>query len=64
LLSWSFPRREELDFFAVLNKWLHNLLTSAPVYIPEIAGAVILLFFAARAVAHKKVCAFIRDGAL
>jgi len=64
LLSPSFPRHEELDFFAVLNRWLRNLLTSATVFIPEIAGAVILAFFAVRAVAHKKERAFILDGAL
>jgi len=64
LLSLSFPKRAEMDFFAVLNMWLRNLLTSAPVFIPEIAGGVILIFFAVRAVMQKKVCAFIRDGTL
>ena len=62
-LSPQFPK-SAAEFSVVFYSWLHNMLTTLQSLVAEIAGAGILLFFAARAVLQKKVGAFFLYGTL
>lgn len=59
LYGWTFPR-------GIFDDWLpniwHALLTMPSVYIPELTGAIIILYFAIILIHRKRVSAFIRYG--
>ncbi len=53
------PRGETAGW---LSDRIHDLFSNPGVYIPEIIGLVIVLFFAYRLVKRKGIISFIRDG--
>jgi inner membrane protein len=59
--GWSFPKVSPVDFFGWLSN-LINILTNPAVYIPEIIGLGVLVWFAARLIMKKQVRIFIRSG--
>jgi inner membrane protein len=58
-MGWEFPKIQ-------LENWtqgiLHTLVSNPSVYIPEIIGLGILVWFAAVVIMHKKTGVFIRHG--
>ena len=48
----------------ILQSWIQSLIEEPRLYIPEIAGFLILLFFTARLIVQKHVKAFIQQGRL
>ena len=62
LYGWSFAKVDAVDFFGWLPIMLYHLTTNAAVYVPEIIGFTILVWFAARLIQKKQVYAFIRSG--
>ena len=58
--GFAFPRLE--DFTCWLNFILYGLFNNPAVYIPEIIGAVILVWFTASLVQRRKVRSFITNG--
>jgi inner membrane protein len=61
LYGWSFPHGVRSEWVANI---LHVLLTRPSVYIPEIMGLAILLYFAWLLLHRKRVLAFLRHGQL
>lgn len=57
--GWAFPKYD-------LTNWLQNILyalrTDPGVYVPELVGAVLLVWFAVVIVRRKKVYALLKDG--
>lgn len=62
LYGWSFPKVDTVDFFGWLPTMLYNLTTIVAIYVPEIIGFSILIWFAVRLIQKKQVYAFIRSG--
>lgn len=58
-LGFTFPKEDITDW---LPGTLHALLTNPSVYVPELLGAVILIWFAWILLRRKKVSLFIRYG--
>ena len=48
----------------ILQSWIQSLIKEPRLYIPEITGFLISLFFAARLIMHKQVKALILQGRL
>ena len=63
LYGFSFPKGE-VQLVTWLGGLLHALFTEPSVYVSEITGGMILIWFALTVIRQKKVYAFIRDGAL
>jgi len=57
--GWGFPKREYVGYLQ--NIW-HALLTMPEVYIPEIIGAVILVWLTLELVRRRRIFAFIKFG--
>jgi hypothetical protein len=60
--GWNFPKSDTEGFIGWLPEMIHALTTNASIYIPEIIGFVVLVWFAVRLIRHKQVYAFIRSG--
>jgi inner membrane protein len=58
-MGFAFERAELTDWFSVM---LHNLVSYPEVYIPELAGFLILLWFGITLVIRKKAGAFVKHG--
>ena len=48
----------------ILQSWIQSLIDESRLYVPEVAGFLILLFFTARLIIQKQVKAFILQGRL
>ncbi len=69
---WRFPRTllwpayglafERIDLTGWMPNMLYALLTSPEVYVPELVGAAIIIWFAVELVRKRKVFAFVRYG--
>jgi len=57
--GWGFPKREYVGYLQ--NIW-HALLTMPEVYIPEIIGAVILIWLTLELARRRRIFAFIKFG--
>ena len=51
-------------FFLALQRWLQTLTSEPGVYLPEIAGFIILLWFALKLIVRKRVTLFVLQGRL
>jgi inner membrane protein len=51
-------------FILALQRWLQTLTNVPGVYLPEIAGFIILLWFALKLIVKKRVTAFVLKGSL
>ncbi len=60
--GWSFAKTSSTDFFGWLLKILHILTTEASVYVLEIIGFGILVWFIVKLIKERKVYAFVRNG--
>jgi len=54
----------EMDIITLVNSWLNGLITEPAVYIAEILGCMILIFFAIKILEQKKVKAFLLKGVI
>lgn len=61
LYGWAFPRGNAGDW---LERWLENLLTCPTVYVPEIVGGLIIIYFSSVLMIRVKVKEFMRTGRL
>lgn len=59
-----FLAHPRITFTWIAQSWIQRLLEEPRLYIPEIAGFVILLFFTARVIIQKQVKAFFLQGRL
>jgi inner membrane protein len=59
LLGFSFP---EIDFESWKQGIFHTLVSNPAVYIPEIIGLAIVLWFGVDVIRRKKVGAFLKSG--
>jgi inner membrane protein len=59
LFGWAFPPSPVSDWLGV---WMNDLLHEASVYIPELIGFAIVVWFAVLVVRQKKVTAFLKKG--
>lgn len=59
VLGFVFDRADLTDW---MPNMLHALLTSPEVYVPELVGAAIIIWFAVELVHKRKVFAFVRYG--
>ena len=60
--GWYFPKTAATDFIGWLPNMIHTLTAYPSIYIPEIIGVSVLIWFAARLVLKKQVHTFIRTG--
>lgn len=58
----SFAKVDSTNFFGWLPGMFHTLATEASVYIPEVIGFTILVWFAARLIQTRRVYIFITNG--
>ena len=63
-LGLSFDRCSEMGWSVLVHIMLYNLLSDPLVYLPEIIGWVILIFFTVKLVIEKKVKKFFLSGDL
>lgn len=59
LFGFSFPKE---DITGWLSDTLHALLTEPSVYIPELLGAIIIIWFAVVLLHRRRVLSFIKQG--
>jgi inner membrane protein len=59
-----FEKHPGTEFFAILRSWVYTLQIEPRIYLPELAGLVILAIFTLRVIKEKRVTAFIMTGYL
>jgi inner membrane protein len=60
----AFEKHPGMEFFAVVHSWVYTLQMEPRIFLPELAGLVILLIFAIKVIREKRVTAFIKTGYL
>ncbi len=60
--GWSFAKLDSTNFFGWLSQMFYTITTEPSVYVPEIIGLGLLVWFTARLIKEKEVYAFIRNG--
>jgi len=60
----KFPLHDKLDILSQIKKWLYTLQTEPFVFLPEIAGGIILFLLFVRAVRNNELKVFWREGKL
>jgi len=63
-ISPAFNKGPGVPFLEIVRSWSYTLLTEPRAYLPELAGLVILIYFAVKVIKEKRVTAFIRTGYL
>ena len=64
LLGFKFNQYQEMGWSFLFHLMLENLFIKPEVYICEMIGGIILVFFAVKTIVQKKVKAFFREGTL
>jgi inner membrane protein len=62
LIQPFFEKHPGIEFFNILRSWVYTLQIEPRIFLPELAGLVILFVFAIRVIKEKRVVAFIRTG--
>lgn len=60
--GWSFAKANSTNFFGWLLQMFKIITTEPSVYVPEIMGFVVLVWFTARLIGTKRVYTFFRKG--
>ena len=63
-ISPAFGRGPGLPFLEILRSWFHTLLIEPRVFLPELAGLVILIIFTAKVIKERRVKEFLMTGYL
>ncbi|MCL6479112.1 MAG: metal-dependent hydrolase [Peptococcaceae bacterium] len=59
--GWGFPKESSAEW---LRRWVESLQTDPMVYVPEIIGGLIILYFAADLIFRVKAKEFVQTGRL
>ena len=60
----AFEKHPGTEFFTILRSWVYTLQVEPRIYLLELAGFLILIYFAIKVIKEKRVMAFIRTGYL
>jgi membrane-bound metal-dependent hydrolase YbcI (DUF457 family) len=63
-ISPAFGKGPGVPFLDIVRSWAQTLLIEPRVFLPELAGLVILLIYGIKIIKEKRVVAFIRTGYL
>jgi inner membrane protein len=60
----AFDKYPDIELLHIVRSWVYTLQVEPRIFLPELAGLVILLIFAIRIITEKRVMAFIMTGYL
>jgi inner membrane protein len=60
----AFEKHPGIEFFTVVRSWIYTLEVEPRIFLPELAGLVILILFAIKVIKEKRVMDFIKTGYL
>ncbi len=63
-LQPAFEKHAGIEFFTIVRSWVYTLQVEPRIFLPELAGLVILAIFTFRVIKQKRVTAFIMTGYL
>jgi len=60
----AFEKHPGIEFFSIVRSWVYILEMEPRIFLPEMAGLIILTFFAVKVIKEKRVMFFIKTGYL